>query len=194
MPAACELRAIFAAVLGATVARFRRRWCVLPHDDLVDPGRLRSDRQRVLDAGSSYRVALGRARALRARRRREPADHPRGRHRAADQAFARGAASVRRRAAERHGVRRWPRRRVAVAAWSAPTPCDPTQPGAYHLIVFRDDGWAYDDPSNTLALTTVTYGIDSAVLFDAEIEINSHDHTLTTSSPRRQARSTCRRS
>jgi hypothetical protein len=71
----------------------------------------------------------------------------------------------------------------AVAAQCRTTPCDPTQPGAYHLIVFRDDGWAYDDPTNTLALTTVTYGIDSAVLFNAEIEINSHDHTLTTTQP-----------
>jgi hypothetical protein len=70
-----------------------------------------------------------------------------------------------------------------VAAQCASVPCDPTQPGGYHLIVFRDDGWAYDDPTSTLALTTVTYGVDSAVLFDAEIEINSHDHTLTTKQP-----------
>ena len=72
---------------------------------------------------------------------------------------------------------------AAVAAECTSTPCDPTMPGGYHLIVFRDDGWEYDDPTNTLALTTVTYGIDSAVLFNAEIEINSHDHTLTTEQP-----------
>ncbi|HTB75730.1 MAG TPA: matrixin family metalloprotease, partial [Polyangiaceae bacterium] len=72
---------------------------------------------------------------------------------------------------------------AAVAADCGTTPCDPTQPGGYHLIVFRDSGWAYDDPTSTLALTTVTYGIDSAVLFDAEIEINSHDHTLSTKLP-----------
>jgi len=71
----------------------------------------------------------------------------------------------------------------AAAAECDSTPCDPTQPGAYHLIVFRDDGWAYDDLSNTLALTTVTYGIDTAVLFNAEIEINSHNNTLTTLQP-----------
>ena len=53
--------------------------------------------------------------------------------------------------------------------------------------MFRDDGWAYDDPTNTLALTTVTYGVDSAVLFNAEIEINSHDHTLTHDSCRTPA-------
>jgi hypothetical protein len=72
---------------------------------------------------------------------------------------------------------------AAVTADCTSTPCDPTQPAAYHLIVFRDDGWAYDDPANTLALTTVTYGVDSAVLLNAEIEINSHDHTLTTQQP-----------
>jgi hypothetical protein len=71
----------------------------------------------------------------------------------------------------------------AVAAECTSTPCDPTLPGGYHLIVFRDDGWEYDDPTNTLALTTVTYGVDSAVLLNAEIEINSHDHVLTTRDP-----------
>jgi hypothetical protein len=70
-----------------------------------------------------------------------------------------------------------------VAAHCGSVPCDPTLPGGYHLIVFRDDGWAYDDPTSTLALTTVTYGVDSAVLFDAEIEVNSHDHNLTTQVP-----------
>ena len=29
----------------------------------------------------------------------------------------------------------------------------------------------------------MTYGVDSAVLLNAEIEINSHDHTLTTQQP-----------
>jgi MYXO-CTERM domain-containing protein len=69
-----------------------------------------------------------------------------------------------------------------VAAQCTTTPCDPTA-GGYHLVVFRDDGWDYDDPANTLALTTVTYAVDSAVLFDAEIEINTHDHTLSTAVP-----------
>ena len=72
---------------------------------------------------------------------------------------------------------------AAVAAECGAAPCDPTRPGTYHLIVFRDDGWAYDDPTNTLAMTTVTYRADSGIVLDAEIEINSHDHTLTTSQP-----------
>jgi Matrixin len=70
-----------------------------------------------------------------------------------------------------------------VSADCSSTPCDPTVPGNYHVIVFRDDGWEYDDPTNTLALTTVTYGVDSAVLFNAEIEINTHDHTISTTEP-----------
>ena len=152
---------------------------------VADSGGLRSDGPRLLDAGQPDRVALGPARALRARRRRQPADQPRRRH-------ERGRPGLR--AVERTSSARAGRPNVtayddgpvsaaAVAAECGTTPCDPTQPGAYHLIVFRDDGWAYDDPTNTLALTTVTYGIDSAVLFNAEIEINSHDHTLTTTQP-----------
>jgi hypothetical protein len=49
--------------------------------------------------------------------------------------------------------------------------------------VFRDNGWEYDDPASTLALTTVTYGVDSAVMLNAEIEVNSHDHKLSTAVP-----------
>jgi hypothetical protein len=70
-----------------------------------------------------------------------------------------------------------------VAAHCSTVPCDPTTPDPYHLIMFRDDAWAYDDPTNTLALTTVTYADDSGVLFDAEIEINSHDHALSVDEP-----------
>jgi MYXO-CTERM domain-containing protein len=62
-------------------------------------------------------------------------------------------------------------------------PCDPTLPGDYHLIVFRDDRWDEEDPVNTLALTTITYAAESGVLFNAEIEINSHDHRLATREP-----------
>jgi hypothetical protein len=61
--------------------------------------------------------------------------------------------------------------------------CDPTYHDPQHVIVFRDDGWPYDDNTNTLALTTVTYGIDSAEIFDADIEINSAQHKLTVQEP-----------
>jgi hypothetical protein len=52
-----------------------------------------------------------------------------------------------------------------------------------HVIVFRDDGWPYDDSSNTLGLTTVTYDVTDGEIYDADIEINSHDYTLVASGP-----------
>ncbi len=72
---------------------------------------------------------------------------------------------------------------AAVAIDCRSIPCNPALPGDYHLIVFRDDGWVEDDPLNTLALTTITYAAESAILFDAEIEINSHDHRLAAREP-----------
>jgi hypothetical protein len=48
-----------------------------------------------------------------------------------------------------------------------------------HVIVFRDDAWPYDDSSNTLALTTVTYNKLTGEIYDADMEINSHDQTLS---------------
>jgi hypothetical protein len=57
--------------------------------------------------------------------------------------------------------------------------CDPTYHDSLHVIVFRDDDWPYNDTANTLALTTVTFGVDSAEIFDADIEINSAQHKLT---------------
>ena len=61
--------------------------------------------------------------------------------------------------------------------------CDPTYHDSLHVIVFRDDEWPYNDTANTLALTTVTFGVDSAEIFDADIEINSAQHTLTVEEP-----------
>ena len=48
-----------------------------------------------------------------------------------------------------------------------------------HVIVFRDSGWPYDDSSNTLALTTVTYDRLTGEIYDADMEINTHDQTLS---------------
>jgi len=47
-----------------------------------------------------------------------------------------------------------------------------------HVIVFRDDAWPYSDSSNTLGLTTVTFDVTDGEIFDADMEINSHDYTL----------------
>ena len=64
-------------------------------------------------------------------------------------------------------------------------PCDPKVHDPQHLIVFRDDGWPYNDTVNTLALTTVTYGVNSGTIFDADIEINSSPSArpITTQEP-----------
>jgi hypothetical protein len=57
--------------------------------------------------------------------------------------------------------------------------CDSTddQP---NLIVFRDDAWPYNDSTNTLALTTVTYGTVTGHILRAVMEINSFQHHLST--------------
>lgn len=64
--------------------------------------------------------------------------------------------------------------------------CPNTVHDPLHVIVFRDDGWPYNDPVQTLALTTVTFGVNSGTIYDADIEINSSDpvdHPLTTLEP-----------
>jgi hypothetical protein len=49
-----------------------------------------------------------------------------------------------------------------------------------NVVVFRDAAWPYP-ASAALALTTVTYVLDSGEIRDADLEINSADATLTTS-------------
>jgi hypothetical protein len=51
------------------------------------------------------------------------------------------------------------------------------------VIVFDDDAWPHDDPVNTLALTTVTYGTQDGEIFEAYTEVNSFQHVLTTEEP-----------
>lgn len=48
-----------------------------------------------------------------------------------------------------------------------------------NVIMFRDIVWPYEGTSNVLALTTVTYNLESSEIYDADMEINSHDHDLT---------------
>jgi hypothetical protein len=58
-----------------------------------------------------------------------------------------------------------------------PVECDQVQYNQdqpnQHVILFHDTDWPYDDSSNTLALTTVTYDPDSGEIYDADMEINS---------------------
>ena len=46
-----------------------------------------------------------------------------------------------------------------------------------NLIVFRDEGWPYGQ--GALALTTVTYSLDSGEIRDADIELNSDNAAFT---------------
>jgi hypothetical protein len=48
-----------------------------------------------------------------------------------------------------------------------------------NIIIFRDASWPYDGGA-ALALTTVTYALDSGEIRDADIEVNSAEVTLTT--------------
>jgi hypothetical protein len=50
------------------------------------------------------------------------------------------------------------------------------------VFMFRDDKWPYDDVSSTLALTTITFQVESGEILDADVEVNSFAIDLTVSS------------
>ncbi len=52
--------------------------------------------------------------------------------------------------------------------------------GNANIMVFRDDQWPYGGSKSTLALTTVTYNIDTGEIYDADMELNSANTTFTT--------------
>jgi hypothetical protein len=62
-------------------------------------------------------------------------------------------------------------------------PCGYTANTAPHVIIFRDADWPYNDPSNTLALTTVTFGEDTGHIYAADMEINTFEHQISTTTP-----------
>ncbi len=70
-----------------------------------------------------------------------------------------------------------------LSAWAACAESDQCSASAHDVIVFDDEGWPHDDPVNTLALTTVTYGPNDGRIFEAYTEVNSAQHTLTTLEP-----------
>jgi hypothetical protein len=55
-----------------------------------------------------------------------------------------------------------------------------------NVIVFRDTAWPHNDAKDpvgrslTVALTTATFNNDTGELWDADIEMNSHDYVFTT--------------
>lgn len=62
-------------------------------------------------------------------------------------------------------------------------PCADTVHDTKHLIVFRDNSWSGTDAVNTLALTVVTYGVVTGTIYDADTEINTFQHNVTTEEP-----------
>lgn len=55
------------------------------------------------------------------------------------------------------------------------------QAGNANIIMFRDDEWPYQSALHTLALTTLTFGIDTGTIYDVDIEINSAKSAISTS-------------
>ncbi len=51
--------------------------------------------------------------------------------------------------------------------------------GNANIIMFDDDQWPHNDSNNTLGLTTVTYNKNTGELYDADMEINTAQQTLT---------------
>lgn len=50
-----------------------------------------------------------------------------------------------------------------------------------NVIMFRDDDWPYEGGSNALAITTVTYVVDTGEIRDADMEVNTTDVSFSTS-------------
>jgi hypothetical protein len=52
--------------------------------------------------------------------------------------------------------------------------------GNANIILFREDGWPHVGVGDALALTTVTYNVDTGAIYDADMEINATDATFST--------------
>jgi hypothetical protein len=52
-----------------------------------------------------------------------------------------------------------------------------------HVIIFDDNSWPHNDSNNTLALTTVTFDSTTGEIYDADMEINTAQQTLTVHDP-----------
>lgn len=52
-----------------------------------------------------------------------------------------------------------------------------------NVIVFRDDAWPFRGAGNALGITTVSYDPDTGKLYDADMEINTYNVTLSMETP-----------
>jgi MYXO-CTERM domain-containing protein len=48
-----------------------------------------------------------------------------------------------------------------------------------NVFMFRDADWPYENAQDTLALTTITFNVDTGEIYDADVEVNSFDANLT---------------
>lgn len=66
-----------------------------------------------------------------------------------------------------------------------PVSCDAAEynqdQGNANIVLFRDEAWPHPEQLTTIALTTVTYDLDSAEIYDADIELNTAQFTFSTS-------------
>jgi hypothetical protein len=64
--------------------------------------------------------------------------------------------------------------------------CNPStacQPTTNNVIYFRDDSWPYHSSIYTLALTTVSYGVNDGVIFEAYTEVNTAQYPFSIQTP-----------
>jgi hypothetical protein len=52
--------------------------------------------------------------------------------------------------------------------------------GNANIFMFRDDDWPYTNQIDTLALTTVTYNVETAEIYDSDVEVNTADAPFST--------------
>lgn len=76
---------------------------------------------------------------------------------------------------------------------AGPVTCDAQEynqtSGNANVIAFRDEVWPYAGQGNTLALTTVTFSLDTGEIFDADLEVNATPRLeLTTTDDANEAR------
>jgi hypothetical protein len=70
-----------------------------------------------------------------------------------------------------------------VACEAGDEACEQAEGNGPHQIVFRDDDWPYQDSANTIALTTVSFGVDTGEIRAANMEINSFEHVISLDDP-----------
>ncbi|MEZ4225092.1 MAG: matrixin family metalloprotease [Polyangiaceae bacterium] len=51
--------------------------------------------------------------------------------------------------------------------------------GNANVWMYRDDYWPYSGPNATLALTTITFNVNTGEIFDADVEVNSVNNVIT---------------